>query len=180
MFTIPNLLGFFRLVAAPVVVGLILEGQFGYAFWLFVVAGITDALDGPIARHFNQANTFGLYLDPAADKILVNSAYMTAALAGLLPWWISILVLVRDILIVSCIGLSHLLNLKIKVQPIDLSKTNTGFQIALIGFILGEPAFALDLGNFIPILLIFTALATVVSGGFYFFRWINNFYLERK
>jgi len=95
MFTVPNLLGFFRLVSAPVVVALILEGQFYYAFWLFVIAGVSDALDGFIARRFNQANTFGLYLDPAADKILVNSAYMIAAYSDMLPWWIAILVLSR-------------------------------------------------------------------------------------
>ena len=180
MFTVPNLLGFFRLVAAPVVVALILESQFLYGFWLFVVAGLTDALDGPIARHLKQTNKFGLYLDPAADKILVNSAYMTAAYVGFLPWWIAALVLARDVLIVGTIGVAHLLKVDIYVKPTDWSKTNTGFQIALIGLVLGQPAFNLDLGDYIPILIWFTALATVLSGGMYLFRWIRNLFEERK
>ena len=180
MFTIPNLLGFFRLVSAPVVVALILEGQYNYAFWLFVIAGLTDALDGPIARRLKQTNKFGLYLDPAADKILVNSAYMTAAYVGFLPWWIAVLVLARDIGIVFTIGVSHLLKLDIQVKPTDLSKTNTGFQIALIGLALGEPAFGLDLQDIIPILIWFTAFTTAVSWGLYFVSWFKSVLQLRK
>ena len=161
-------------------VALILEGQFNYAFWLFVIAGVSDALDGFIARRFNQANTFGLYLDPAADKILVNSAYMIAAYSDMLPWWIAILVLSRDVLIVSCFGLSHLLKFDIQVQPMIVSKTNTGLQIALIGVVLGTPAFGLELADFIEVLVWLTAVSTTLSGTLYFNRWAKGFIKARK
>ena len=128
LFTIPNLLGFARILAGPYVAYLLWQGQFDLAFWIFLLAGLTDAIDGPIARKMGTTNTFGLYLDPIADKFFINTIYIALLLLGFLPSWIVILVFFRDFLISSCIMLSKAFKLELFVKPARLSKINTGLQ----------------------------------------------------
>ncbi|MCH8081692.1 MAG: CDP-alcohol phosphatidyltransferase family protein [Proteobacteria bacterium] len=175
LFTIPNILGFFRIISAPLVALLVLEGNYQAAFWLFVVAGLSDAIDGPIARRMKIANRFGLFLDPIADKLLVNAAYLSVAFAGLLPLWVALLVFSRDALIAACFAVSTLTAREVVVDPVRLSKANTGLQILLVALVLGGVAFDLPLANVIGVLSAVVAVTTTLSGLIYFARWLDSF-----
>ena len=93
---LPNLISLARLLSVPLMVWVILAGKMEFAFWLFIVAGISDAVDGFIAKHFGATSAIGKYLDPLADKALLVSVYVTLGHAGYLPTWLVILVVFRD------------------------------------------------------------------------------------
>lgn len=173
LFTIPNFLGFARILAGPYVAYLLWQGQYDMAFWVFLLAGLTDAIDGPIARKMGTANEFGLYLDPIADKLFINIIYIALLILGFLPSWIVILVVFRDFLISSCILLSKAFKLDMFVKPARLSKINTGLQIALAALIIGGKAFGLPLGETIRWLMYLMAATTFISGGQYLARWLG-------
>ncbi len=173
LLTIPNLLGLLRIIAGPYVAYLLWQGQYDLAFWVFLVAGLTDAIDGPIARKTGTANEFGLYLDPIADKFFINTIYIALLILGFLPSWIVILVFLRDFLISSCIILSKVFNLDMFVKPARLSKINTGLQIALAALIMGDQAFQLPLGQSMQWLMYIMAVTTLVSGAQYLARWLG-------
>lgn len=173
-FNFANVLGWGRLLAAPVVVFFILKGDFTAAFWVFLIAGVTDAIDGPLARYLKTVNRAGFYLDPAADKLLINSAYVTLALLGLLPLWLAILVFLRDLLIALTFAFSPLMNIKLNVTPLALSKTNTGAQIALASMVLGQQAYQLPLETLILIVTGVVTLTTLASGWIYTVHWFKQ------
>ena len=106
MISFPNLLSFARLLSVPLIIWLVLDGQMTFAFWLFVAAGVTDAIDGFVAKHFNAKTELGSYLDPLADKLLIVSIYVALGVAQKLPSWLVIAVVSRDILIVTAILLA--------------------------------------------------------------------------
>ena len=173
LLTIPNLLGFARILAGPYVAYLLWQGQYDLAFWIFLIAGLTDAIDGPIARKMGTANNFGLYLDPIADKLFINIIYIALLILGFLPSWIVILVFFRDFLISSCILLSKAFKLDMFVKPALLSKINTGLQIALAALIMGGQAFDLTFPDVTIFLMYLMAATTFVSGGQYLARWLG-------
>ncbi|MGH6925977.1 MAG: CDP-alcohol phosphatidyltransferase family protein, partial [Propylenella sp.] len=104
--TIPNFITIARLIGVPLIVWLMIADRFVEATALFVVAGISDAVDGFIAKRFGAASQLGAYLDPIADKALLVSIYVTLGLADHLPVWLVIAVVSRDILIVGAVVLS--------------------------------------------------------------------------
>jgi cardiolipin synthase (CMP-forming) len=141
--SIPNIISLGRLLAVPLAVWLILVGELGWAFWLFVAAGLSDAVDGFIARAFRSRTMLGGYLDPLADKALLVSVYLALGHAGYLPVWLVILVVFRDILIVGGVLLLYTLKESFAMQPSFISKVNTTAQIALAALVLS--GFGLDL-----------------------------------
>ena len=104
--TLPNIITIARLCGVPVLVWALIEGDWTLAFAIFVVAGISDAVDGALARRLNQQSELGLYLDPIADKVLLVSVFVGLALLGRLPDWLAIAVVGRDLLIVGAVLLS--------------------------------------------------------------------------
>jgi cardiolipin synthase len=173
-FNLPNLLSLFRMALVPVFVVTILDGNVERALWVFAVAGITDGLDGAIARIWKQQTVLGAYLDPAADKLLLVSAYVMLAIPNLhagtvIPVWVSALVIARDIVIVVVALLLYLASGVTRFPPSPLSKVNTGSQVAVVLLVLLS---GLDqrLG---PIALFGTyavAVLTVASGVDYILR----------
>jgi cardiolipin synthase len=156
---IPNALCVFRLVLAPFIVLRILALQFESALWLLAIAGITDALDGFLARKFNWTTRVGLVLDPIADKVLLGSTYLALGAADALPWWLVILVFGRDLLLLAGTGLVMLLSERRSFPPSIWGKASTIFQI-LTGI--------WALITWVPDLLLgLTALATAWSGVHY-------------
>ncbi len=135
--TWPNLLSALRIVMVPMFIVAVIEGHPGWAFAIFGLAGITDLLDGYIARFYQQQSVLGAYLDPAADKLLVTSAFVLLAWPGVptglqIPIWVTVLVITRDIIIV---GVALIVRLTIglkKFPPSRVSKWNTGFQLAAV------------------------------------------------
>jgi cardiolipin synthase len=140
-FNVPNLLSVLRMALVPVFVIFVLGGDVRGALWVFAAAGITDALDGAIARIWRQQTVLGAYLDPAADKLLLVTSYVVLAIPNLhpgyvLPAWVTALVITRDIVIVVVALLLYLASGVTRFPPSPLSKVNTGLQVATVILVL--------------------------------------------
>ena len=172
--TVPNLISIGRLLLVPLIVWFIVAGQHGAAFVFFVIAGVSDAVDGFLARTFDLRSDLGEYLDPIADKALLVSIYITLAYVEAVPSWLAILVVSRDLLIVGAVVLSWMLGEPVATKPHRISKVNTLMQIALAAFVLGDLAFALDLTTPRLVAVYVVAALTVVSGGDYLIDWVKH------
>src|SRR5215211_7434938 len=146
--TLPNLITTGRLLIVPLVVVMIGQGQWATAFLLFVAAGASDAVDGFIARRFDMRSEFGAYIDAVADKALLVSIYVSLAVVGVLPGWLAIVVVSRDIMIIGAIIISWLMGRPVAIQPLTISKLNTAVQIAFAALFLFKMAFGFELGRF--------------------------------
>jgi cardiolipin synthase len=167
LFTLPNAITFARLCAVPAAVWLVLQHRLDLAFWVFVAAGISDALDGWLARVRNARSRLGAILDPVADKALLVSIYVTLAAVGVLPDWLAILVVFRDLVIVGGVIVLYLLDQKPAIQPILLSKANTLLQILLAAAALAIGGFGWQAGGLLAALIWLTAATTLASGAVY-------------
>ncbi len=136
LLTLPNAISFARLCAVPLAVWLVLQEWMVEAFCLFVLAGLSDAVDGWLARRQGGGNKLGAMLDPIADKVLMVSMFVTLAAVRVLPDWLAILVVFRDLLIVGGVMMLFLLGQPIVIHPLPISKLATALQIALIAFAL--------------------------------------------
>jgi len=162
---LPNLISLGRLLLVPLAISLILEGSYWAAFWVFVIAGVSDAVDGFIARRFNRRTALGALLDPLADKVLLVSAYVALGIAGQLWIWLVVLVVFRDIMIVGGFLLVQAIAPVWKpVQPLLISKVNTGVQVALIWYVLARRGLGVDAAWPDLVLGIAVAVTTFVSG----------------
>lgn len=167
-----NLITLARLISVPVIVWAILAREMGLAFAIFVMAGLSDAVDGFVAKHFNSRSVFGSYLDPLADKALLMSVYVALGQAGYLPIWLVILVVFRDVLIIGGVLLLFTLgNRSFRVEPLLISKANTVVQIVLAAVVLGSEAFGMTGAWFVTALVWLVAATTVASGGSYIVQW---------
>jgi len=166
-----NLVTMARLLAVPLVVWLVLTGDLAATFWVFVAASVSDAIDGYIAKRFDQRSELGALLDPVADKALIVSLFVTLGLAGHLPNWLVIMVVFRDLLIVGGFLLATALKEPINWRPLMVSKVNTTLQLVLIAVLLGSLAFNVDDRGVIAALTYLVAATTVLSGGGYIARW---------
>jgi cardiolipin synthase (CMP-forming) len=137
------------------------------AFWLLVVAGMSDLLDGYIAKNFNARTELGAYLDPIADKTLLDGIYVALALAGWLPPWLAVLVVGRDVLIVLGVVLIQRRNPVFRAQPLLIGKVNTFAQLSLAACTLAHAGGVIDLGTLVTVLIVAVALTTVLSGAGY-------------
>jgi len=172
--SIPNLITLGRILLVPVVVWAIASGAMWIAFVLFLVAGISDAVDGFLAKRFNMTSELGAYLDPLADKALIVSIYVTLGINGLIPGWLVILVVSRDIMIVGGVVLSWLLGSPLKMRPLLVSKLNTVAQIAFACVVLGSLGFGIDAGPLDIVLMAFVAILTLLSIAAYLIEWVRH------
>nr|WP_245215291.1 CDP-alcohol phosphatidyltransferase family protein [Pararoseomonas baculiformis] len=160
----PNIITLARLCAVPAVVWLVIQRRLDIAFLLFVGAGISDAVDGWLARVRNARSFIGAVLDPVADKALLVSVYVTLAIIGVLPDWLAILVVFRDLLIVGGLLLLALMGLRPAIQPLFISKLNTVAQITLAGVALMLAGFQLEAGWLLAALIAAVTATTIASG----------------
>lgn len=172
--TLPNYITLGRFLAVPVIIYAMIHGYALTAFFVFLGAGLSDAVDGAIARHFNQKTTLGAWLDPVADKLLLVSVYIVLGVLGEVPDWLVILVVSRDALIVGAVILSSLMGHPVKADPLFVSKLNTAAQITLAVFALAQLAFALQYPDTMFILVLGTAALTLASGASYFVVWFKH------
>jgi cardiolipin synthase len=170
---LPNLITLGRLLAVPLAIWLILAGAFWAAFWIFIAAGISDAVDGFVAKRFNLRTQIGALLDPVADKVLLVSVYVTLGMAGQLPTWLVILVVFRDLMIVGGFVLVQLFVQKIRWEPLLISKLNTALQIILAAFTLARLGYGAEDHGVVMALVFAVAATTVLSGGAYLVRWAS-------
>lgn len=171
---LPNLISLARLLIVPLIVWLILREKWQAAFWIFVAAGFSDAIDGFIAKRMGLTSVLGSFLDPLADKALLVSVFITLGKVGHLPLWIVILVVSRDVLIVGGAILFQTLTHALKPEPLMVSKLNTVAQIVLAATTLGELAMGADWHMAITLLIWTAAVTTLASGGSYIVQWSHR------
>ena len=171
---IPNLITLGRVILVPIVFWLLVSGQTEAAFVAFVVAGVSDAVDGFLAKRFGWATELGAYLDPLADKLLIVSIFMALGVRGALPSWLVIAVVSRDILIVIAILLSWLLDHPVRISPLVVSKANTVAQIVLAATVLADEGFGLGLSAPRTVLVWLTAALTIASLSAYLRAWLRH------
>lgn len=167
---IPNLISVLRLLLVPWFAMLLLEQQFGLALILFIVMGISDALDGFLARYLKASSTLGAGLDPLADKVMLVAAFVIMGHLQLLPIWLVGLVVGRDVMVVGGVLLNYLLHPEQKTTVMKVGKINTFIQIVVVFAFVGNKLTALPL-ILLDALLWVTVIATLVSGIGYILVW---------
>ncbi len=172
--SIPNLITLGRILLVPVVVWAIASGAMWIAFVLFVAAGISDAVDGFLAKRFHMTTELGAYLDPLADKALIVSIYLTLGINGELPGWLVILVVSRDILIVGGILLAWLVGNPLKIKPLLVSKLNTVAQIVFACVVLASLGFHIEVPTLTKVLMGLVAALTLLSVAAYVAEWVRH------
>ncbi len=172
--SIPNLITLARLLSVPVIIWLVLSEQLVAALVLFILAGLSDAVDGFVAKRFDQRSVLGALLDPIADKTMLVSLFVTLGFAHHLPDWLVILVVFRDAMIVGGFLFWTALGQRIRWDPLVISKINTAAQICLIGVTLGRLAFAVDDYDLGLALTYVVGATTLLSGGAYLVRWART------
>ncbi len=168
---IPNLLTLLRMCAAPVLILFLMERNYGVAAFLFLVAGITDALDGWFAERFDCVTRLGTILDPIADKMLIITAYIVLALLGDIPLWLMLIVGFRDLGIVGGYLILQTIHDEMPPQPSLLSKLNTLAQITFVLIVMINKIGWITLSDVVNVLLWLVAFTTLVSGFHYIYRW---------
>jgi cardiolipin synthase len=169
---IPNTITVGRLILVPLLIFLLVKGEYGWALLGFTVAGLSDGVDGYLARRFRLESDLGGFLDPIADKVLMVSIYVTLALSGQLPVWLAFLVVARDFLIIGFIMVLVSLGENVRPAPSIYSKVNTAIQVLLVVTVLANKAFSLSIDTAIDLLVYSVAVTTIISGANYYWIWI--------
>jgi cardiolipin synthase len=172
--TIPNIITLVRFFLVPCVVLALLSDNMGWAFIGFLVAGISDGVDGFIARQFDQRSELGAYLDPIADKLLLVCVFVVLGLLGELPLWVVVTAVSRDALIIGGVMLSTVMGNPVEMKPLFVSKANTTFQILLALVVLAELASGWNGGALRPVLIYVSAALTVASAAAYLVGWLRH------
>ncbi len=172
LMNLPNLLTILRILFVPVLVNCLVYGYYAYGLLVFLLAGLTDSLDGIIARTSNQRTILGTYLDPMADKLLLNACFVTLATLHLIPGWIAIIVVSRDLILIVGTLILHLTETRFNIDPSWLGKSTTVIQLFYIVMVLAWIIFKKDMSLLTPFLFL-TAVVTVLSGLHYILRGIR-------
>lgn len=159
---IPNILTFIRIIIMPVFVAAMIYKRYNYALYLFIAAGLTDMLDGLFARIARQKTHFGAFLDPLADKLLLITSFVIFSLYDLIPKWLAISVISRDIIVMLGWFLLYLVYHRTKVEPSLIGKAAISSQMMLIAYTL----FSINFGIKAPVAWMFllVAVLTIISG----------------
>ena len=171
---IPNSITLARLFMVPFAVYAILEGQYVAAFWIFIVAGLSDGVDGYLAKRLGQQSRLGACLDPIADKTLLVATFLALGYIGWIPLWLIMLVVFRDLMIVGGVAVLYLNEKTVDMTPHVSSKLNTVSQIALIGVLLGELSLGIDADMFNLALIYIIGATTLASGAAYVAVWSRD------
>ncbi len=174
---LPNLISLLRLAAVPLVIWLILGGRFGAAFWIFIAAGVSDAIDGYLARRLEARTRLGTYLDPLADKTLLVCVFVTLGYVAAVDLWLVILVVSRDVMIVGGLLLLLLLEQRMDIQPTWTSKFNTLVQITFVTLVLARLGLPLEgrvWADMVEAGTYFVAATTLLSGAVYVWLGISR------
>ena len=161
-------------MSVPVIFWLLLNDHPQIAFYVFLAAGVSDGVDGYLAKRFKWTSELGAYLDPLADKILIVSIYIALAVSAQIPLWLVMAVVSRDILILLAVLLSWLVDRPFVIKPLTISKINTAAQLILATTVLGDNAFGLGLGITREALVWITGISTVLSLAAYLQLWVRH------
>jgi cardiolipin synthase len=170
---IPNLLTLLRIILVPIIVIFLIQGSFIKALIVFLVAGISDALDGFLARVLHQQTVLGAYLDPIADKALLASSFITLSVLHIIPGWLTVIVISRDFIILLGISVLSMMSIPVQIRPVFVSRVTTALQLVTVLMALSTRCLP---GNFNEFWLLavywVTALFTIISGLNYMARGV--------
>ncbi|HEY5884491.1 MAG TPA: CDP-alcohol phosphatidyltransferase family protein [Pyrinomonadaceae bacterium] len=177
--TVPNMLTVFRMVLIPVFVTLLFYQRFVLALGVFVVAGLTDGLDGLLARRFQQQSQLGTVLDPIADKLMMVTAFIVLSMRSIfpqplpshlpIPFWVTIAVISRDVFIVVGAAAINIMTGFRGFRPSWLGKANTTVQIVAIAIIMFAASVPYYTGYYLPTLYVIVFAFAITSGLHYIF-----------
>lgn len=171
---IPNIITVFRLLLIPPVAWAILQSHYLLAFWLFFLAGFSDGVDGFLARHYHWQSKLGAALDPIADKILMITSFYCLSWIGVIPWWLFVVVLFRDLIILAGAAAYQWVTRSLTMEPILLGKVNTAIQILLVMFVLTYKAYGIVPLWSIDLLTVGLLISTLASGVAYVVIWTRK------
>lgn len=171
---LPNFITLGRVIAVPVVFWLLLADRPMAAFVVFVAAGISDAVDGWLAKRFGLQTELGAYLDPLADKLLIVSIYIALGVRGEIPLWLVLAVVSRDVLILAAVMLSWIMDHPVVIRPLAVSKANTVAQIVLAALVLADEAFKFGLDGPRLVAVWMTGILTLLSLAAYLKAWLEH------
>jgi len=174
---IPNILTIIRILSIPVFVICLLYDRFWVALLIFVGAGITDGLDGLIARVYHQRTTTGAYLDPIADKLMLVTAFVVLAILGSIPLWLTVIVIAKDVIVALGVLILFLTSRRVEVKPVLIGKAATFSQMVAIPWAL-LASYSFFFRNFLPYVIWITVALTCLSGLQYIY--IGATYLDEK
>jgi cardiolipin synthase len=168
---LPNILTALRILLVPAITGLILQKHYGIALLFFVCAALSDCLDGFIARRFDMRTRLGALLDPLADKLMVVASVLALFRLGLLPGWLVIAIVCRDIVISAGAVAWRLKIGRIEMAPSITSKVNTFMQVTMIFLVLNHAAGVIGITSWFPLLFVLVFISSLVSGIQYVLVW---------
>jgi cardiolipin synthase len=172
--SIPNIITLGRILLVPVIVWAIASNEMAIAFAVFIIAGVSDAVDGFLAKRFNMSSELGALLDPLADKALLVSIYVSLGIWGAIPRWLVILVVSRDIMIVGAVIISWLFGKPVPMKPLMVSKLNTVAQVGFAALVLGALGFGFAPAPYDLILMVMVTVLTLVSVSLYLVEWTRH------
>jgi cardiolipin synthase (CMP-forming) len=170
----PNLITIMRILLVPLTIWFLISGYFTSAFLVFILAGISDGVDGYLARVTNNQTELGAYLDPLADKALLVSVYGALGIIKILPAWLVLIVITRDVLIIGGVILAWLIGQPLQMKPLWISKVNTVAQIAFVGLVLAALGLDFDVHVLLQFGTYVVAALTIASGAFYLRNWAKH------
>ncbi len=169
---IPNILSLIRILLAPLFIIFLIRDLYIYGLVVFILAGLSDGLDGLVARYFNQRTVLGAYLDPIADKLLIISAFVSLAVTKIIPAWLAVIVITRDVIILLGIAVFSITDMSIEIKPSLVSKCTTVAQLGTVIFILFNPAVS-DATLIKNCVYWITAGLSIASGFHYIYKGMN-------
>ncbi len=171
---LPNFITISRILLSFLFIPFFLKGDFTLSLIIFFIASTTDFLDGYIARKFEVTSKFGAMIDPVADKVLMFISYLLFAYTSTIPVYLAVVVILRDLLIISVVVVCLLKKIHLNFSPLMSSKINTTIQLSFIGLVLACKAFAIDLS--LDIFVWIVCCMTIYSGLDYArrYKWIKN------
>jgi cardiolipin synthase len=171
---IPNAISIMRIMLILPILALFVSGEFGWALTLFVIAGLSDGIDGYIAKKYHWDTRLGAFLDPAGDKLLVAWSFGTLAYLGHIPVWLAVIVILRDVVIVAGSFMYHYLVRRLEGEPTLISKLNTGLEFAFLIFVISRAGFGWPDKITITVVGAAVLVTVVISGYDYVSNWIRS------
>lgn len=168
---LPNAISMARIILVAPILYLIVDAEYGLALILFFVAGFSDGVDGYLAKRFDWHTRIGALLDPIADKLLVGGTFVTMFLVGLVPVWLAVLVILRDVVIIGGATAYNFLVRPVEGEPTRISKLNTVLQLLYVIFVLSHEGFGWPDRIAITVIGAGVLVTLVVSGIDYVWAW---------
>jgi len=171
---LPNAISISRIALILPILLLFINNQFGWALALFLAAGLSDGIDGYLAKRFHWDTRLGAFLDPAGDKLLLAWSYGTLAYLGHIPVWLAVIVIFRDVVIVAGSFMYHYLVRRLEGEPTRISKLNTALEFVFLVFVMSKAGYGWPDDITIIVLGAAVLVTVVISGYDYVWNWIRS------